>query len=191
MSTARQPAPVTPPPAAQEVLQRHYAGAAARFAAFAVDVAVSTGVFLAALGGLAFAISIITRHSVSWSKDNIAVGIIFLAWLFTYYAYSWGAAGKTAGMALLGVRVVASDGAEAGPRRGVVRTLAFPLSFLFLGLGFLGILVQRDRRAFHDLIAGTVVIYDWDARAARLRFLARENRTDPADPAQSPFTQPG
>ena len=116
MSTARQPAPVTPPPAAQEVLQRHYAGAAARFAAFAVDVAVSTGVFLAALGGLAFAISIITRHSVSWSKDNIAVGIIFLAWLFTYYAYSWGAAGKTAGMALLGVRVVASDGAEAGPR---------------------------------------------------------------------------
>jgi uncharacterized RDD family membrane protein YckC len=128
---------------------------------------------------------------VSWSKDNIVVGIIFLAWLFTYYAYSWGAAGKTPGMALLGVRVVASDGTEAGPRRGVERTLAFPLSFLFLGLGFLGILVQRDRRALHDLIAGTVVIYDWDARAARLRFLARESRTGPADPAQSPSTQTG
>ena len=26
----------------------------------------------------------------------------------------------------------------------------------------------------HDLIAGTAVIYAWDARAARLRFLARQ-----------------
>jgi uncharacterized RDD family membrane protein YckC len=55
-----------------------------------------------------------------------------------------------------------------------VRSLVFPLSFLLLGLGFLGILVQRERRALHDLIAGTAVIYAWDARAARLRFLARE-----------------
>jgi hypothetical protein len=29
-------------------------------------------------------------------------------------------------------------------------------------------------RAPHDLIAGTAVIYAWDARAARLRFLARQ-----------------
>ena len=37
-----------------------------------------------------------------------------------------------------------------------------------------GILVQRERRALHDLIAGTAVVHAWDARAARLRFLARE-----------------
>ena len=43
--------------------------------------------------------------------------------------------------------------------------LAFPLSFLLFGLGFLLILVQRERRALHDLIAGTAVVYDWDARA--------------------------
>ncbi|MCW2907826.1 MAG: hypothetical protein JWL68_2615, partial [Actinomycetia bacterium] len=35
-------------------------------------------------------------------------------------------------------------------------------------------LVQREHRALHDLIAGSCVIYAWDARAARLRFLARE-----------------
>jgi hypothetical protein len=29
------------------------------------------------------------------------------------------------------------------------------------------------RRALHDVIAGTAVIYSWDARAARLRFLSR------------------
>jgi uncharacterized RDD family membrane protein YckC len=98
---------------------------------------------------------------------------VFLVWLFIYFAYSWAASGKTFGMALLGVRVVRSDGADAGGRRAVVRTLAFPLSFLLLGLGFIGILLGGRRRALHDVIAGTVVIYSWDARAARLRFLSR------------------
>jgi len=48
-----------------------------------------------------------------------------------------------------------------------------PLSFLFLGLGFTGILLGDRRRALHDVIAGPTVIYSWDARAARLRFLSR------------------
>jgi hypothetical protein len=55
-----------------------------------------------------------------------------------------------------------------------VRTLAFPLSFLLFGLGFTGILFGQQRRALHDVIAGTAVVYAWDARAARLRFLVRE-----------------
>jgi len=77
-------------------------------------------------------------------------------------------------MAVLGIRVVRADGRTLEPRQGVVRALVFPLSFLLCGLGFLGIIVQREHRALHDLIAGTAVIYAWDARAARLRFLARE-----------------
>jgi uncharacterized RDD family membrane protein YckC len=76
-------------------------------------------------------------------------------------------------MALLGVRVVRDDGTDVSARRAVVRTLAFPFSFLFLGLGFIGILPGDRRRALHDVIAGTTVIYSWDARAARLRFLSR------------------
>jgi hypothetical protein len=33
--------------------------------------------------------------------------------------------------------------------------------------------VNRERRALQDLIADTAVVYAWDARAARLRILAR------------------
>ena len=51
--------------------------------------------------------------------------------------------------------------------------LVFPLSFLFFGLGFLLILVNREHRALQDLIVDTAVVYAWDARAARLRILAR------------------
>jgi uncharacterized RDD family membrane protein YckC len=170
---------VTPPPAARLSFQDHFAGAASRLVAFIVDAAVSTGVFTLAVAGASFVASVITNHPVSWNRTNIIVTFIYLAWEFLYFAYSWAASGKTFGMALLGVRVISADGAAATGRQAVIRTLAFPLSFLLLGLGFLGIVLQRDRRALHDLIAGTAVIYAWDARAARLRFLARDNPPSP------------
>ena len=119
-------------------------------------------------------VQVVTGKQVHWDRQNIVVVVIYVAWEFFYFGYSWAVSGRTFGMAVLGIRVVRADGAVAEPRRGVVRALVFPLSFLLLGLGFLGILVQRERRALHDLIAGTAVIYAWDARAARLRFLARE-----------------
>lgn len=174
--TRMRPRAAHAPPIAQRGLQGHYAGIASRFAAYLADLGTSTAVFMAALAAASFAVSVVTSHSVSWSKTNTAVAVAFVGWQFAYYAYSWAASGKTFGMALIGVRVVRQDGAPAGVRHAVVRTLAFPLSFLLFGLGFAGILVGRERRALHDVIAGTVVVYAWDARAARLRFLAREGR---------------
>jgi uncharacterized RDD family membrane protein YckC len=70
--------------------------------------------------------------------------------------------------------VVRADGTVLPPKQGVLRSLVFPLSFLLFGLGFIGILVQHEHRALHDLIAGSAVVYSWDARAAQLRFLARQ-----------------
>jgi uncharacterized RDD family membrane protein YckC len=154
--------------------QGHYAGSVSRFLAFVVDAAVSAGLFALGLAATSLVVQVVTGHSVSWSRTNIVVAIIFVAWEFFYFGYSWAASGRSFGMAVLGIRVVRADGRAIEPRQGVVRALVFPLSFLLCGLGFLGIIVQREHRALHDLIAGTAVIYAWDARAARLRFLARE-----------------
>ena len=161
----------------------HYAGAVSRFVAYIVDTGTSTGIFMLVLATASFAASILVGHPINWNKGDIAVVVAFAAWQFVYYAYSWAANGKTFGMALLGVQVVSRDGAEAGARRAVVRTLAFPLSFLLCGLGFAGILLGRERRALHDVIAGTAVVYTWHARAQRLRFLARSSA--PRIPAQA------
>jgi uncharacterized RDD family membrane protein YckC len=168
----------------------HFGGAVSRFVAYVVDLGVSIGVFMLGLAAISFAASIITGHSISWSRNDLPVAILFVVWEFVYFAYSWGANGKTPGMALLGVRVVAADGTLAGARRGVIRTLAFPLSFLLLGLGFTGILFQRHRRALHDMIAGTAVVYSWDAHAARLRFLDRPSPDQALLGGASPETAP-
>jgi uncharacterized RDD family membrane protein YckC len=151
-----------------------YAGAASRFTAYAVDVVISWAAYTLGLAGISFAVMIVTGRSVSWHPGGaVAVGVVFAVWELTYFGYCWAAAGRTPGMALLGLRVVRADGADLEPWRGVLRALVFPLSIILCGLGFVGILTQREHRALHDLLAGTAVVYSWDARAARLRSLAR------------------
>ena len=154
--------------------QGNYAGSVSRFLAYAIDLFASSAVYTLVLAAISYVVQIVSGKQVSWNRQDIVVVVTYVAWEFFYFGYSWAVSGRTFGMSVLGVRVVRADGAVAEPWRGVVRSLVFPLSFLLLGLGFLGILVQRERRALHDLIAGTAVIYAWDARAARLRFLARE-----------------
>ncbi len=154
--------------------QGHYAGSVSRFTAYVIDLAVSAGLFVIGLAGTSLVAQVVTGHQISWSRTNIVVAVMFPAWEFFYFGYSWAVSGRTVGMAVLGVQVVRADGRVLDSWRGALRALVFPLSFLLLGAGFLGILVQREHRALHDLIAGTAVIYAWDARAARLRFLARQ-----------------
>jgi uncharacterized RDD family membrane protein YckC len=167
-------APASAHPAViRQSLQGKYAGFASRFIAFAVDMGVSLGVYMLALAAISFAARVLTGEDISWNKGNTWVVTAYAVWAFIYFAYSWAASGSSAGMALSGVRVVRDDGTRVGARRALMRTLALPLSFLLLGLGFAGILLGHRRRALHDVIAGTAVIYSWDARAARLRYLSR------------------
>ncbi len=174
MTAARAiPRPPGAPAVIRESLQGKHAGFASRFAAFAAHVGVSAGVFMLTLAAISFAARVLTGKDITWNNGDIWVVIAYAAWGFVHFAYCWAASGRTAGMALFGVRVVTDDSTDASGRRAVVRTLALPLSFLFLGLGFAGILLGDRRRALHDVIAGTAVIYSWDARAARLRFLSR------------------
>jgi uncharacterized RDD family membrane protein YckC len=165
--------PSKPPAVARESYQGRYAGFASRFMSFVVDIIVITAIFLIVLAAIWFSAKILTGTSINFSRGDVWVLIGYVIWAFIYFARSWGASGRTAGMAIFGVQVVREDGGDVSERRAALRTLVFPLSFLVLGLGFLGIVVGHRRRALHDVIAGTTVIYCWDARAARLRYLSR------------------
>ena len=132
--------------------QGQYAGSASRFAAYLIDLIASTVLYLLALAIISFVVQIVTGSPVSWHRNNIVVAIIYVAWQFLYFGFQWAADGSTWGMALLGLQVVRAYGTRLDPWRGWV----------------------REHRALYDLIAGTAVVYAWDAQAARLRFLARQ-----------------
>jgi uncharacterized RDD family membrane protein YckC len=155
-------------------LEGTYAGAVTRFVSLAIDLFVIGLLF--SLGGVVveYVLSVLLREPVHFAESSIAARIALLVWAFVYMAYPLAASGRTFGMAIVGVRAVRADGSDLDQRHAMVRVLALPLSFLLFGLGFFLILLRRDRRALHDLIASTAVVYAWDARAARLRFLLKQ-----------------
>ena len=162
--------------------QGNYAGGVTRLVAFAADVGASWGAFTLSLAGITFAIQLVTGTKIDLTQGRFSalfVVVAFVGWEFVYFAYQWALSGKTVGMALLGIRVVTTEGDAISGRQAVIRTVALPMSFLFFGLGFLGILLNKDRHAWHDRLARTVVVYSWDARAARLRWLARQDPVAP------------
>ncbi len=151
----------------------HYAGAVTRGFAYGLDLAISGVTFAVFVSATSYLLSLVLSRDITVSDaPTLLGGAIYVVWLFVYFFSSWSVAGKSPGMGLLGLRIVRRDGSHLDRLHAFYRVIAFPLSFLIFGLGFLGIVFAREHRALHDKIADTAVVYDWDARAARLRILA-------------------
>jgi uncharacterized RDD family membrane protein YckC len=177
-----------PSPARTVRRQGNYAGAVSRLVAFAIDIAVTWVAYTLAFAAVDAFLRLITGHPWNlFSNHRILDFCILAGWGFFYFTYQWEVSGKTFGMATFGLQVVTAEGRPISHRQAVLRTIGLGLTLLTLGIGFLGIVYQRERRALDDFVAGTAVVYDWDARAARLRWLARKDsgkQKSAASPAQ-------
>ncbi len=72
-----------------------------------------------------------------------------------------GLTGRTIGKWVTGLRIERLDGGNLGVLRTFLRHfIGYPLSFATLGLGFLIAALSTRGRSLHDLIAGSVVVYD-------------------------------
>ena len=150
--------------------QGHYAGPVSRLLAYAADTFLISVLYTAGLALLRFAVDAATPWTLNVEGAVFAVGAV--VWAGLYFGASWTGFARSPGMSLLGLRIVRADGSDLDRRHALIRLFAFPLAFLTLGLGFLGIILRRTRQALYDNIADTAVIYDWDAEAAKLRELA-------------------
>lgn len=161
-------------PAARRAMaqQGHYAGALSRLLAYGADLGIISVIYAIAIAIIQFAINIATPWELDLKHGYAIVIAGQLAWSAFYLGASWVVYARTPGMSLFGLRIVRGDGSPLDPRHAVIRLIAFPLAFLTLGIGFLGIIFGRAHRALYDRIADTAVIYDWDAEAANLRALA-------------------
>ena len=135
------------------------ANIATRFAAFLVDVVAVNVLFTLGAVVIERVLGLFTGRSVTLTDAELAYRIGFGVWVFAYCAYPLATAGQTAGMAVLGLRAVRPGGVALSPARAVLRVVVFPLSFLLFGAGFVLIVLRRDHRALHDLLAGSSVVY--------------------------------
>jgi uncharacterized RDD family membrane protein YckC len=160
-------------------LQGYYAGFASRAAAIILDVILVTVISAIALAfmSLFFDLPSIQRF-ITWVNsflpgfDQVFIGltssrfaaIFYFALLYLYFIFFFSTTGQTVGKSVMGLRVVTTDGKRMGVKRSFIRALCYPISLAPLGLGFLWVLGEDRRRAWHDKIAHTYVLYVWDAR---------------------------
>jgi uncharacterized RDD family membrane protein YckC len=106
---------------------------------------------------------------VSIAYGLTAALVVYMAGLFGFFYYWIGLSitGRSIGKSLIGRRVVAVDGHPISPGRAAVRTIVYPVSFI-LGRGLIPIVLGKQRRALHDLLAGDKVLYDWGDRPAEM-----------------------
>jgi len=76
----------------------------------------------------------------------------------TYSTWFMGALGATPGLMALGLKVVRPNGSPIGYGRALARYFAAMLSGITLGIGYLLIAFDPEKRALHDMICDTRVI---------------------------------
>jgi uncharacterized RDD family membrane protein YckC len=158
----RRAAPAGPEP-------RNTAGLAARFAALLVD-----GVILVAMDLLLFSPLLVIAYfrpalqpALPNLNDPVFSGILGLCIVLAfaanvlYTAGLWAMRGRTPGKALLGLAIVrrgANPGVGIGWNAALLRWLFQILGAVPVGLGWWIALFRKDRRAWHDVVAGTWVV---------------------------------
>lgn len=139
----------------------HYAGIISRSASFVLDAVVFT---VGALG------TVFVVHAVAAlmqgepvnldNTDSLLPEVVFLGGSFVYFAGAWWVFGRTVGEAVFGLRVVRGNGRRITVARAVVRFVFMTLGLSLLGLGYLWMLIDKRRRTWGDIVAGTVMVYD-------------------------------
>lgn len=146
----------------------YYAGPVSRAVGAVLDAIILFATFTLGFAAVNLLSTVVLGISLDQGRTGIVATVAFVVWWFSYTFGSIAVSGRTFGKGLIGIRVFAADGESVSVRRAFVRTLTFPLSLLFLGLGFVPLLVRRDHRALHDLLARTCVVSDWGDRPALL-----------------------
>ncbi len=162
------PAPY-PPPAAWAVPAEalgpapgvRFASHGGRLVAYIVDgilvsILVTVVALLLSFGVAAFAVA---------GADGLAVlgGILVLVAVMAvsigYFPWFWVKGGATPGMRIFNLRVVRDrDGGPIGWSEAFLRLVGFWVSSIVFYLGFAWILIDKRRRGWHDIIAGTVMV---------------------------------
>lgn len=140
------------------------AGFASRAVAFVID-AVVFGVSHTVISWTAVQVAaLLARPSFGERLGPWIVTVGGIVFAIGYNVVSWAWLGKTPGKALLGLVVTTADGKRPGVLRSLARFGGYLLSVIPLGMGFLWILIDDHRRAWHDHLVGTRVVYLGGAR---------------------------
>ena len=138
-----------------------YAGFTIRLLAWFVDAVTLlafTTPLLVLLEGLAPPPASLVLVIVSWMAIALAGGILTAAIQMLYETLFVGCYGATPGKMACGLKIVRSDGSPLTFRRAFARYWGKVLTGMTMGIGFLLIAIDSQRRSVHDFICDTRVV---------------------------------
>jgi uncharacterized RDD family membrane protein YckC len=126
-----------------------------------IDLAVTLGITLGVYVGISAIRFVVRPRTFEWPDPGpLLLAAAYFVLLVAYLTFSWSASGRSLGDQVMGLRVlVVGERTLRGARaffRAVVCAV-FPIGLLWCA-------VDRRRRALHDLLFGTHVVYDWIPR---------------------------
>ena len=109
---------------------------------------------------------LVVRHLIGLPAEQVGQGAAqvaslrfgMLASAFAFFAFFWCRGGMTLGMQAWRLRVQTLDGCTITLRQAMVRYLVAWLSVATLGLGYLWVLFDAERRSWPDIASGTRVV---------------------------------
>ena len=192
-----------------------FAGFWRRLVAFMIDSTIVTIIFvvLCVIASLAFFFGAMSADNNTWINDlanpqNFSSVLLLALGFFVvvntaYFTYFHGATGRTPGKMLLGLQVYCADGTPISFGTAFLRAVGYLVSSLLgtIPLGFIWAAFDQKKQAWHDKIAGTVVIIKEqqddsaglsipDPAPAAGVTKTSEGQKNPAEGVTPPVTQP-
>jgi uncharacterized RDD family membrane protein YckC len=96
------------------------------------------------------------------AAEGLGRNPLFMLWIglvpLLFFTWFWQRGGQTIGMRAWRLKLVGRDGESVTLGTAMLRFFAAFLSWIPLGLGFLWILVDPERLAWHDRLSGTRLV---------------------------------
>ena len=89
---------------------------------------------------------------------RLALRSALLAITAAYFVISWARGGQTIGMRAWRLRIVSADGGVLPWPRALLRFVVACVSLIVFGAGFVWCLLDRQKRAWHDIAARSVFV---------------------------------
>jgi len=147
--------------------ERHRAPFALRCGALLIDYTLLAGIL--AFSSIGARILGGSARITGGAMDTFGLLVALGAGLLNFVVFA-GTRGRTLGKWATGLRIERTHGAPPGMGRALLRHLiGYPLSLVIFGIGFLLAAFDRQGRALHDRLAGTIIVRDAEQRRRLVR----------------------
>ncbi|MDX2136829.1 MAG: RDD family protein [Chloroflexota bacterium] len=132
---------------------------AARLVAFIIDLILTSllGGVVGAIGGIFFGLTALEPTMENLQTFSLVLSLIVLTGYHVYFLTTQN--GQTPGKRLVNIRIVKKDGSKLTAADAFLRNVVgYLISNLIFWLGFVWIMVDKDRQGWHDKMVNTIVV---------------------------------